>query len=163
MIVFDLDGCLIDSEELIREAYREAGAEAPDNFLSLGHHDWIEQDRAAVHARKNEAYLRRLITGFRPLPAWRTAEMLRIDGYEVGLLTGAPAGTIAVLAAVAETWPFSVGCCVPAPAEKTMWLAARLDGGVYVDDQFHVKLPPGWRFVHYTGQDADELYMQVTG
>ncbi len=162
MIVFDLDGCLIDSQEMIREAYREAGAEPPGNFLSLGHHDWITADRQAVHARKN-AYLRRLAAGpLAVLPPWRTAEMLQRDGNDIGLLTAAPGGVLSALSVRAPSWPFTIGCCVVNPAAKTGWLAHHASG-VYVDDQQHVTMPPGWRFVHYTGQSAAELYNEVTG
>lgn len=162
MIVFDLDGCLIDSEEMIRESYREAGAEAPADFLSFGHHDWIGGDRDDVHARKNAAYLRRLRAGkFRLLPAWGTAGMLKKDGHTVALLTGAPRGVIMALMLQMTGWPFTETCSGATPAVKEVWLADR-SGGVYVDDQEHVTMPDGWRFVHYTGQDADQLYEQVT-
>lgn len=164
MIVFDLDGCLIDSEEMIRQSYREAGAEPPANFLSLGHHDWIEEDREAVHARKNAAYLRGLRTGVPLLPPWHTAEMLAEQGHDVALLTGAPDGTVSVLEWYAPSlaWPFTEACSVPGPTAKAAWLAAR-PHGVYIDDQRHVAVPGGWRFVHYTGQNASELYAEVTG
>lgn len=162
MIVFDLDGCLIDSGGLIREAYREAGAEPPGDFLSLGHHDWIKGDREAVHARKDAAYLRRLAYGYRPLAPWDTARMLRRDGYTVSLLTTAPEGTVNVVAWQALTWPFSHALSVPDAAAKEDRLSA-WGSGVYVDDQRYVTVPPGWRFVHYTGQNAGELYAEVTG
>jgi phosphoglycolate phosphatase-like HAD superfamily hydrolase len=163
MIVFDLDGCLIDSEKMIRASYREAGVEPPGNFLSLGHHDWIDENREMVHARKNAVYLQRLTEGwFRPLPPWRTAEMLHKERHAVALLTMAPEGAVRVLAEYgARSWPFTAARSVSSLVAKTAWLRD-FSGGVYVDDQQHVTMPTGWRFVHWTGQDADQLYAQVT-
>jgi phosphoglycolate phosphatase-like HAD superfamily hydrolase len=160
MVAFDLDGCLIDSEELIRQSYLDAGAEPPAGFLALGHHDWIAGDREAVHARKDAAYLRRLAADPLTLLAWRTAEMLQKAGRAVVLLTGAPEGTIQVLAKRMESWPFMAALAALSPAGKAVWLAGA-GGGVYVDDQSYVRLPESWRFVQYAGQDACELYRQV--
>ena len=159
MIVFDLDGCLIDSGELIRQSYRDAGASPPAGFLTLGHHDWLADETA--HARKNAAYLRRLAGGpLTFLPAWQVAERLRGEGRPVALLTGAPDGTIRVLESRAPSWPFMFAQAALTPAGKTAWLAGA-GHGVYVDDQRYVALPGGWRFVHYAGQDALGLYGEV--
>lgn len=164
MIVFDLDGCLIDTEELIREAYREAGAEPPPGFFSLGHHDWIpEENRYAVHVRKNMTYLRRLRDGdYRLLPAWDTAVMLQESGAgePVGILSGAPRSAVEALRASCPGWPFDFARCAYLPDEKAGWLSG-VAGGVYVDDQRYVKVPPAWRFVHYTGQSAVDLYAEI--
>ena len=166
MIAFDLDGCLIDSEDLIRAAYRDAGVEPPPGFMTLGHHRWIPGDaawRARVHARKDTAYLCRLAAApMTVLPPWAAAERLHAAGVRTALLTGAPAGTLAVLRAVVRSWPFTASEDGAGPGEKTAWLAGLAPSGVYVDDQQYVTVPAGWRFVHYTGQDAAELIGQVT-
>ena len=162
MIAFDLDGCLIDSEDLIRQAYRDAGAEPPAGFLALGHHAWIEGDRETVHARKDAAYLRRIATDpLTFLPPWQAALSLREAGQVTALITGAPDGTVVRLWARKVPWPFTVFCDGLTPAGKTAWLASA-GRGVYVDDQQYVTMPDGWRFVHYTGQDISELCRQVT-
>jgi len=162
VIVFDLDGCLIDSEEMIRKSYREAGAEPPGNFMSLGHHDWIEEDREAVHARKDQFYLRGLRLGVPRREPWHTAEMLLAEGHEVTMLTSAPRGTVAVLEWHVPSWPFTEAYDGVGRAAKESWLAQR-SAGVYVDDQEYVTIPEGWRFVHYTGQSAQKLYDEVAG
>lgn len=136
--------------------------EPPPDFFALGGHDWIRGDRVAVHAGKNAAYLRRLAAG--PLvflPAWDTAMMLQRAGYRVALLTGAPEGTVELMAGRVPSWPFMRAAAGVTPAGKTAWLAGA-GGGVYVDDQCYVTVPRGWSFVHYTGQDATELYSQLT-
>ncbi len=161
VIVFDLDGTLIDSEDMIKASYLEAGVTPPDDILSLGHHDWIEEEhREAVHARKNAAYLRRLAQGYKTLPPWSAAEKLDGAGYETAILTGAPEGTIIPLVMRAPSWPFLAARVGVTPAEKALWLEDQ-DYGTYVDDQRHVVLPCNWKFVHYTGQSAEELLEEV--
>lgn len=160
VIAFDLDNCLIGSKDLIRRAYRDAGVEPPARFHELGHHNWIRAaDREAVHAAKDAAYLMRLATEPLPLLApWAAAETLRARGNDVAVLTGAPSGTIRVLGSRRlPSWPFTHAADGLSPAAKTEWLAGRPHGGVYVDDQQYVAMPPGWRLIRYTGQPAPEL------
>ena len=161
MFVFDMDGTLIDSEHIIRESYREAGVEPPDDFMSLGHHSWLDGS-ANIHGRKNQAYLRRLREHpARLLPPFHTAVWLKQAGCEVALLTGAPKGAASVLSVVTPTWPWKIAQDGLSPEEKRAWLGMR-PGGVYVDDQTYVQMPEGWGFVHYTGQSAGELFTEVT-
>lgn len=166
MIVFDLDGVLIDTQELIRKAYRKAGANPPPDFFSLGHHDWIpEEIRYDVHVKKNREYLRRLRAGdYRVLPPWDTATMLWEAGIGemVGILSGAPRSTVEALQMSCPNWPFDFCRCAYLPEEKTDWLSGVYEGGVYVDDQSYVTMPEGWRRVLYTGQSPYDLYLEVT-
>lgn len=156
MIVFDLDGCLIDSAALIRRSYRDVGVEVPDDHMTRPQGAWIDPD-GEVRAAKDAAYLHRLATDeLRPLPPWRAAEVLHAAGVPVALLTSAPDGTIRILARRAPTWPFMMTCAGLKPSAKTDWLA-RMGTGVYVDDQEFVTMPPGWELVHYVGQSAQEL------
>lgn len=61
MIVFDLDGTLIDTREAVREAYLAAGVEMPDAAWGKPWHEWLLQDRTTeeavkIHRKKNELY-----------------------------------------------------------------------------------------------------------
>jgi hypothetical protein len=161
--VFDLDGCLIDSEPLIRAAYCEAGHEPPPGFLAFGHHDWIpRRERRRVHAAKDAAYLALLhempVTY---LPPWRAAELAADAGQQTAVITGAPRGTLAALGFYAPSWPFTVGTDGLSSYRKERWLAAAGRRGWYVDDQEYVRMPPGWRLIRYTGQTAPELVRLV--
>lgn len=159
MIAFDLDGCLIDSEELIRQSYKDVGVELPDGFMSRPSGQWADDD---LRARKDAAYLHRLATDpLWPLPPWWAAEVLHEAGEVVGLITSAPDGAVQVVAKRALSWPFTVTCAGLTPTQKAVWLNDT-GPGVYVDDQEHVVVPPSWRFIHYTGQDADELVRLIT-
>lgn len=164
LFIFDFDGVLIDSEQLIRESYREAGVEPPENFMSLGHHDWIvPEDRERVHARKNCAYLRRIRSGpFSILPPWKTAEMLQEAGQLVTVMTGAPMGTKWSLVNHDVSWPFTEFWEDRSPTRKAAFLKRCSRAVVYVDDQEYVKIPPGCKFVKYTDQSAAQLFREVT-
>lgn len=174
VVVFDLDGCLLDTEELIRAAYRDAGHDPPPGFMALGHHDWIPGDnayRARVHAAKNAAYLN-LLAGCPSiaallLPPWVAAVVLRSEGLPVAVMTGAPAGTIdvirrRVIRRGVLSWPFTAAADGLDPAAKTVWLAALGRAGTLVDDQLYVTVPAGWRVIRYTAQTALELCRLVT-
>jgi len=162
VIVFDLDGTLIDTTELIRRSYRDAGVEPSPDFMRFPYRKWLTRaDADMIHAAKDAAYLGRLASDpLWPLPPWEAAEILHKVGQTVALITGAPDGTIQVLAKRAPSWPFAMTCAGLSPSKKTAWLAAN-GTGVYVDDQEYVTMPDGWRLVQYVGQDAQELIRQV--
>jgi phosphoglycolate phosphatase-like HAD superfamily hydrolase len=170
LVVFDVDGCLIDSRELIREAYREAGVVAPDNILECEGVDWLRDlgytpvGARAIKARKNEEYLRLVSRDRAPtLPAYNVACRLADEGHACHVYTAGPHGSLAALQRRLPRWPFQVGRDgVPTP-ERMRLLRTWTRGGVYVDDQSRlVRLPDRWRFVHVDGQDADELYKMIT-
>lgn len=163
-VVFDLDGCLLDSKELIRQAYREAGSDAPEDVLALEGVSWPGRDEA--RERKNAAYLRLLhdqpdIASW--LPPWAVAKRLHIGGYDVGLLTGAPSGTVEILRNQTPLlWPFTDALDGLSTPHKMWYLSALTTGGIYVDDQSRlVSLPEHWKFIHYVGQTAEELYAKI--
>jgi phosphoglycolate phosphatase-like HAD superfamily hydrolase len=163
VIIFDLDGCLINSEPVIRAAYRDAGVEPPEDFMSrTGHDEWLTgPDREKVHSVKNASYLSRLATGgLNLLPPFRVAMMFKEIGREVAILTGAPEGTVDVVKANAPYWPFKFAWDNCHPTRKGQFLA-EYPSGTYIDDQRHVDIPAGWKFVHYTGQSAYALYDEV--
>lgn len=163
-VVFDLDGCLLDSKELIRQAYREAGSDAPEDVLALEGVNW--PGREETRGRKNVAYLKLLhdhpdIASW--LPPWSVAKRLYTDGHEVGLLTGAPGGTVAILRSQTPLlWPFRYALDGLSTVYKMWYLSLDLEGGIYIDDQARlVDLPAHWKFIHYVGQTADELYAKI--
>lgn len=166
--VFDLDGTVLDTRELVLASYRAAGAVPPADVLDREGDDWLRQqvgdDAPAVKFLKDQHYLYTLQHArdleHLALAPLVVARGLAAAGYEVGLLTGAPRGTVARVADRLQAWPFAWALDgIKTPAKMT-WLAqhGRLRGGVYVDDQVAlVQLPTGWRFVHYSGQTTTEL------
>lgn len=162
---------MIDSEELIKQSYRDAGVEPPEDILAQESTDWLhklippEVDRIECRRAKNHAYLMRLSHDpFKTLPPYDVAVRLQHEGHQVSMLSGAPLGTIAMLRKRLHPWPFTTfayaGLRTP---DKMRILHADARKGIYVDDQERlVDVPFGWIFVHYANQTADELYEELT-
>lgn len=168
-VVFDVDGCLIDSRRLIVEAYGHAGAGAPNDVLAYEGIDWLgalghtPEQVAAIKAAKNAFYLRYLQRfGVSTLPPYEVARYLTSEGHTCFAYTGAPPGTIAALRSRLPGWPFYFahdGITTPQRMER---LRLMYGGGVYIDDQHRlVDLPDRWNFVHYVGQCTSELYREI--
>ena len=102
MIVFDLDGTLLDTRETIITAYGLAGVTVSDDILERAATGWLENQVGAataetIRAKKNEEYLRMLRTEYRPmLPPMQTVLQLHQAGYVTGIMTGAPVGALAM-------------------------------------------------------------------
>lgn len=167
--VFDLDGTVLDTRELVVASYRAAGAVPPADVLDREGDDWLDRqvgaaDAPAVRFLKNQHYLYTLQHARDverlALPPLVVARELAVAGRFVGLLTGAPRGTVARVADRLRPWPFAWAVDGVKTPTKMRMLAEHptLHGGVYVDDQpALVNLPSGWTFVHYHGQSVDEL------
>jgi phosphoglycolate phosphatase-like HAD superfamily hydrolase len=172
LVVFDLDGVIIDSERLIRTCYRRAYAPLtlPDSILASEGVDWlgdqVDDDRVAraIKERKDDFYLDMLSDGdFDLLPGYEVAVALASEGHATGILTGAPVGTCATIARCVDTWPFLFVCEKMRTTAKMDWIRrVAAPAGVYVDDQAkYIDLPDGWRLVRYTGQDVATLTREV--
>jgi hypothetical protein len=178
-VVFDLDGVVLDTEEVVARCYTSAGATPPRPILAQENSGWLTQQLAqryehvevvqdwarVIRAHKNECYINSLRSGLADwLPGALAAARLDHAGHRVHLLSGAPSGTISVVkelwlkAFPFRPWPFKLVMDGMKTSDK-MQLIRRLAGrprtgrapGVYVDDQDKfIDLPTGWRFVHYT-------------
>lgn len=101
--VFDLDGVLIDSESLVREAYRRVGVEMPEDAWGKPAREWMPQRYGRgwtrLHDAKNAAYERLFHMAVpEPTTAVEAVRRLNVAGESCYLLTGASArATIAVV------------------------------------------------------------------
>lgn len=178
LVAFDLDGVLVDSVQVVRDAYLGAGVEAPENIFALEGVDWITpqldpdygDDNTLVirdiRRMKNVKYLRD-IGKARLLPPYRVARRLRRSGHTCVILSGAPVGAIdQVQRRHGWTWPFVAGMDgLRTSVKQTIMLSLARDLGpqerpVYVDDQ-EVMVPEPWRLVWYRGQSEDELMEEM--
>ena len=156
LTIFDFDGVLVDTEEIVVEAYRRAGV-IPPGGLSLGSwRNWLpgmvgEQQAHVVHEAKNRHYLELLPTA-RLLPPYEHAVWLQDRGYETGILTSAPLGTLEVFGKMMGAWRWRVAFENVMPMLKMEYLK-RLGTGTYWDDRY-VEVPDGWEFVRYTGGEV---------
>jgi hypothetical protein len=172
--VFDLDGVLIDSKRIVIDAYRDAGVEAPDNILAC---EGVEWGQVTHHQRtiKNIRYVTRIGTEtITWLPPLQVAGILKeLGNWMTIVMSGAPHGTLSVLRKRSVAWPFRYGYDGLKTPDKMRKIASyatvTLPGrscadvrGVYVDDNDRfISLPGGWRFIHYTGQPAEELLKEI--
>jgi hypothetical protein len=162
--VFDLDGVLIDSKRIVIDAYRDAGVEAPENILACEGVEWgqVTQHQRAI---KNVCYVNRIgaemITWLPPL---QVAGILKeLSNWMTVVMSGAPSGTLSVLRKRSTAWPFRYGYDGLKTPDKMRKIAGYVGmRGVYVDDNDRfIDLPDDWRFVHYTGQLAEELLKEI--
>lgn len=170
-VVFDLDGVVIDTEDVVARCYEAAGATPPRPILAHEGSRWLthqvggRSDLALkLREQKNKFYRNMLHAG---VVEWHTgafaASELHHEGHRVHLLSGAPSGTISIIkerwqiSFPHRPWPFSLvtdGMKTP-DKMKTIRLLARTSGsrGAYVDDQDKfIDLPDGWSFVHFTAE-----------
>ena len=172
MIVFDLDGVLLDSRDAIINAYENAGTPAPDDILEQEGTGWLEKCvgkalAKTIHDKKNEEYVKLLSNGLIPiLPPLQTAIRLQQFGYVVGLMTGAPVGSTDAfkLRCLCQhrVWPFDVAVEAVTTQQKMQQLSDLDSHGVYIDDQDRlVNVPDGWRFIKYSDQPPGMLYEEI--
>lgn len=174
IVIFDLDGVIIDSASVVRMAYERAGANPPNNILGQEGTGWLEDQLGPefapkVYARKNEIYRELIQRGQAPLlSGFYTAQKLMTQGYYVMLLTGAPTGTIDAMKrwVGVHSWPFDGAWDNTRTPEKMILmrkLALSGKTGVYIDDQDRfIDTPVSWKFIHYTQQNAETLYKDIT-
>jgi beta-phosphoglucomutase-like phosphatase (HAD superfamily) len=161
MFMFDLDGTLLDDEDMIAATYHDIGVDPPPNFMALSSEHVLTDHQRLL---KDAAYVRRMATDpviFRP--SWETAELLHKAHETVGILSGAPRRVLGILGRKAASWPFSFAVMDQSPDQKEKWMAGQAGGGTYVDNVRNVTTPHGWRFVLYKDQTAEELFRQLAG
>lgn len=168
LVVFDMDGVLIDSAALVRDSYRRIGIEPPHDILAQEGVRWLDTQVstlsvATVKERKSVHYVRGLREGRAPLlPAFGTACRLAREGHEVWVMTGAPEGSLEALQESVDEWPFELGAENIRTPQKMKFLAAWPNTGIYVDDQERlIDLPDGWVFLRYDGYDEQTTYDKV--
>lgn len=165
-VFFDLDGVVIDSEDLIVRCYRAAGVEAPANVLACEGTSWLADRVGAlagtVRSCKDAIYVRAVEVGNAPLLSGaRAASVLYDYGLDVHLLTGAPCSVIDALRGRITPWPFTVA--VGKLSQQQKFDVMRLFKGerVYVDDQPIRVSQSGVRVVAYRRQPAHELVEEI--
>lgn len=173
-VLFDFDGTLAYTEDLIIESYILAGAPETltllTNVLELSWKEWLEPevgpiDAHAIWRRKNKIYAR-LIEQV-PLVhemCYLAAELDKV-GHLVGVLTGAPlVAEAAIYDRLSAIFRPRLLICGAAGAAKIQVMRALGPGGSYVDDQTDLKddiLAVGWSYVN-AHEDIDAIRQAVT-
>jgi phosphoglycolate phosphatase-like HAD superfamily hydrolase len=64
--VFDLDGTLVDTKELVRAAYKRVGVTPPDDFFGKSWREWLKDEK--LHQKKNQVYAAMMPGHLKALP-----------------------------------------------------------------------------------------------
>lgn len=161
--VFDFDGVLVDTEALVRKAYREVGVTMPEG--AWGKPWWMWLDDPSAHARKTVRYVEMIRNGelsLGLLPPLDVAVRLMREGASVFILTGA---SREVVTAFQQTYAddlrdppipiLDTSCDFAQKLNCLLSLSDCYERVVYVDDdrQTCEDLNIGWsnriRVVHY--------------
>lgn len=162
IVFFDWDGVVVDSQELIHEAYTAAGVNPPDNVLAQEGGVWLENqvpsmyERTLVRMRKDEYYMQHIadvpsLAGHEV--AWHMSNSPQAQPQRAFIVSGAPAATgLWLQRGITSLFDAMLfGVRTPEKMRTFKQLAANGVDATYVDDQDKfIDLPEGWSFVHYT-------------
>lgn len=167
-VFFDLDGVIIDSNDLIVRCYAEVGVAAPPNVLACEGRPWLaelvggEAEADAVRRRKDVLYVRRVARGEAPLLSGAHAAVaLAVAGINVHLLTGAPSGVADSLREVLVPWPFQAVMGKLSQSQKFSVMRLFEGERIYVDDQPIREPQDGVRVVAYRRQSTEQLIEEI--
>jgi hypothetical protein len=179
-VVFDLDGVLLDSLEVIRTCYSLAGVragwlvQAPPNLFALEGQPWLEAQCGPTRAveikrYKDEYYADSIRKGLVPTngDAWVAVNNLKSlhNDVRLHLFTGAAYSAIHALHTEffrPGKWPFTSAIGKLTLAKKVEMMHAFRDPCIYIDDQPHARCVahPHITVIHFIGQG--NLYSEIT-
>lgn len=94
-VIFDLDGCLIDSKKAVCEAYKHVGIEMPEDAWGKPWREWLPKESGSFtkamndHLGKNLAYRDMILLYAKALPPTGFAKWLLDEGVRVSICSGA--------------------------------------------------------------------------
>lgn len=172
-VVFDIDGVIIDSKEMVREAYRRVGVTMPESAWGKPWMDWLPKSVSVprhayrVHSAKNAEYFDLIKNdGLITLPGNDFAHMVRSEGIgDVMFLTGASQRSAEL---ILETLGHGYKSILGHSKSREGKIAALLrhknrTGGriVYIDDDeiaaYDIQKRTGIETIYYHGQSVEEL------
>lgn len=167
IIVFDVDGVLVDTRELVRRAYAEVGVIQPDYAWHQPWYNWLPGLAGGyalakeVHTNKNIAYINLIsVLGVPELPAATLVKSWPILTNVLAMSSGSEFAVYAVLRAVGLHKMQVLGTGLSEEAKNDV-LCQVVEPGVYIDDSEFEPAAPGWRTVRYTAQTAEELEKEI--
>lgn len=180
MYCFDLDGCLVDTQALLREAYIRSGVTPPLDFFGRPAKDWLPQAdpgaKSWKYSRRNKNNWYELLArehGVKLLPAGECAVILREHLSSQGIdttsrflvITGASkAGAQTALQYSGLSW-MTVLQMECNKQDKVKALLALPPGTVYVDDNDidgpEIAVASYCDYVNPNGKTAQELFLEI--
>lgn len=176
--IFDVDGTLVDTKDLVFRCYASAGVEMPDDAWGKPWNDWLidyfdgdEAKARKAHKTKQATYLSTLdYTDLDALPPTNVAMTLHLaELATVGFLTGAMrAPALKILAGLGfDLANHAFGCGMNVHQKvSTLRLFAQRYRVMYVDDDPDVctlmrETIPEVHVLHYSTQTFDQLMEDV--
>ncbi|MEU7476662.1 hypothetical protein AB0A63_11825 [Lentzea sp. NPDC042327] len=174
--MFDIDGVLVDTREIVRRAYAEVGIELPDRLWGSSWRIWLPElcggdllRAQAVHDQKTQAHLDLLSeTRVATLAGAEAARALHSRGWTVKFITS---GTREVVRRTLDSADpslsgFLAGTDLDSTGKRRALDGISPAGGVYVDDNHDlgVKVTGGstWKLVHFRDQTEAELIKEIS-
>lgn len=176
--LFDMDGVLVDTHQLVIDAYRQVGVEMPEGAWGKPWHEWLidyfDGDiplASDAHTKKTDVYMVWLKQGmFKPLPPADVITKLYQEWYPVGVLSGATYSAVGhiskALNIIHKNTTIRAGCSQQNKQEAIarLLLAGKTDI-VYVDDDKDagqaITEVSSARFIWYRGQTKEELMEEI--
>lgn len=170
-VVFDIDGVLVDTKELVHQAYRDVGVDMPVGAWGKAWTEWLPEASGSpwiaqgVHDLKTKRYIDLLTESPPPrLSGGEALEIIMSEGLcDVAFATGASRESAAlILMQLGVNLDLHTNICGATAPMKTMTLAmlrgsALENDVVYIDDDEvngrRIARDAGVSFVHYHGQD----------
>lgn len=176
VVVFDVDGVLVDTREIVRRAYAEVGIELPDRLWGSTWRTWLPElcggdplRAQAVHDQKTRSHLDLLGTSrVATLAGADAARELHSRGWIVKFITSSTREVVrrTLDSADPSLSGFLAGTDLDSTGKRRALDAISPAGGVYVDDNhgLGVKVTEGstWKLVHFHDQSATELIKQIS-
>ena len=129
VLVFDLDGVIINSRPAVKAAYSEAGIEMPDEMWGKPWRVWCDEQ---THTRKNAVYSDMLQKHSKPGPLLWMVDKLKTEAL---VLTGASSDAVHIVKRILDV-SFTVLGCEQTKEQKVFTLSklAETQQVVYFDD-----------------------------
>lgn len=156
----DIDGVLIDSRQLVREAYRKVGVNMPDEAWGHPWQMWLPsvtgslENARKAHSAKTLAYVDVIRGGAALENKLPYADiLLSLEAMfpgDVTYVTGAAKDAADAILEALNLNPKALLACSVSTAERVDILRSIADTGVYIDDRIDGQAPAreaGWKFV----------------
>lgn len=139
IVIYDLDGTLVETKLANREAYIMAGVTPPDNFNTIPWQEWTTKE---IHTLKNINLEKTMPEYARELPLLQIARSTKSI-----VLSNVSDAALKIVAGIFDLSRLTVANKMT-PTDKVLFLKNASYTGVYVDDSIEtcklVKATTGW-------------------
>ena len=165
IVIFDMDGVILDSEKTLVRIYRALGVDPPENLFDSEGVTWLKEqagDREEeIRRSKDMAFYSRIVNlEVGRLSGFEAACKLYEMGHTVGLVTSAAYSAVEALwRTCGSKWPFLFTAAKTRPPRRHELFRLMREKPVYVDDQpfqSHAAV-----CVRYQGQSANNLVEEI--